>query len=205
MPSGAGSSVISQTGTVEGWRWGEFGSAAGAGAGGIGGQGCAGLVGGTPGDNGWRLRQRGCNRRDAAGAGGERAHGGQLAVVGQHPDRWPTRRERTVAAYSQGGAGAAGKSAAGLAATELCLPALTAQPASHYSPTLGVYSTQSGPNAWAMLGTLALGQEVAPPAVAGLRGQALGRRRLGVGAGLGSRHQRDLTGRAGAAGRRANP
>jgi squalene cyclase len=48
-----------------------------------------------------------------------------------------------------------------------------AQPQQFYSVTAGVYSEQSGPNAWAMLGTLALGEELPAAAGEGLRSQVL--------------------------------
>ncbi len=170
---GAGSSVISQNGTVEGWRWGEFGSA----------QAPAPAALAANAALGWLAARQMITDGGYGGTGATVETLLALGANGLTADNWRSSANTpsladaaraTVAAYSQGGAGAAGKSAASLAATELCLPALTAQPGGHYSPTLGVYSTQSGPNAWAMLGTLALGQEIAQPAVTGLRSQALG-------------------------------
>jgi hypothetical protein len=79
----------------------------------------------------------------------------------------------SLAAYAQGGAGAAGKSSVALAAGGACVPPLMAGPSLFYSASLGVYSVQSGPNAWAMLGTPALGEALPVEAAEGLRGQVL--------------------------------
>jgi hypothetical protein len=171
-PVGAGSSVISQTGAVEGWRWGEFGAAQAPAS--------APLAAGAALD--WLAARQVLTDGGFGGAG---ATVETLVAVGANGlDAGTWRREATapsladaaraaIAAYTQGGAAAAGKGVVGLAGAGVCLPPVTALPSSYYSPTLGAYSLQSGPNAWAMLGALALGQPVPPEAVAGLRSQSL--------------------------------
>ncbi len=72
-------------------------------------------------------------------------------------------------AYANAGPGQAGKLAVGLAATDTCWPVGAMEPSDYYSPTLGTYSTDSGPLAWAMLGTRALSQAVPAAAVDNLK------------------------------------
>lgn len=171
-PVGAGSSVISQTGVVEGWRWGEFGTpqapapAALAAAAALDWLAARQVIT----DGGYGSAGATVETMLAIGANGLAA-GTWQAAPGT-----PTLADAalgTVAAYTRGGAGASGKGIAGLVAAEMDLPPLTAQPSQAFSATLGVYSVQSGPNALALLGTLAQRQEPPPGAVAGLAAQVL--------------------------------
>lgn len=171
-PVGASSSVISQTGAVEGWRWGPFGAAQSPAT--------EALAAAKALD--WLAARQGITDGSYGGAG---ATVETLLAVGANDlsaEQW--RRAAgapslaaaawaTLPAYTRGGAAAAGKSAASLTGAALCLPATMAQPSQFYSPTLEVYSVQSGANAWALLGALAVGEEVTPQAVTGLRKQAL--------------------------------
>lgn len=167
---GLDSSVISRTGAVEGWRWGAFGDAQAPAP--------APLAAHSALD--WLAAQ---------GAGGS-AFGGPagtvetlLAIGANHlePAAWPAPGAPQslagaalgLAPYSHTSAAAAGKSTAALAAAGLCLPPTAAAPSVFYSPTLGLYSEQSGANAWALLGTLAAGEMVPPAAISGLADQAL--------------------------------
>lgn len=168
---GAGSSVISQTGAVEGWRWGEFGST---------------TEPFTPTQQAldaltWLHAQQtltgsfgslaasvesqiafGANREDAADV--RRAPGG-------------TSLESFVALgggqYSRAAAGAAGKIAAAGTASAACLPAGAVLPSFHYSNTLGAYSDSAGANAWALLGALAVSDTVPAAAMPSLLAQQL--------------------------------
>jgi hypothetical protein len=76
------------------------------------------------------------------------------------------------AAFARSGAAAAGKLAVALAATESCLPAGAVTPGYFFSPTLGTYSSQSGVNAWAILGSIAISATVPATAVDGLAAAA---------------------------------
>ena len=171
-PVGAGSSVISQTGAVEGWRWGEFGAQ----------QAPAPAALGAEDALGWLAARQVISDGSYGSAGGTIETLLAIGANGLNAGTWraapgaPTLAAaalRTVAPYTRGSAGAAGKGIAGLVAADMGLPPLTAQPASFFSTTLGVYSVQSGPNAWALLGTLAQGQTPPVGAMAGLAGQAL--------------------------------
>ena len=170
--TGAGSSVISTTGAVEGWRWGEFGSQQAPAPPALGAKAALGWLAARQviTDGGYGSAGATIETMLAIGANGLTA-GAWHAAPGA-----PTLAAaalRMVAPYTQGSAGAAGKGTAGLVAAGMGLPPLTAQPSSFFSATLGVYSVQSGPNAWALLGTLAQGQTPPPGAAAGLGGQAL--------------------------------
>lgn len=171
-PVGADSSVISQTGAVEGWRWGAFGDA----------QAPAQPALAAADALDWLAAQQVITDGSYGGAG---ATVETLLAVGanglpaeqwRHTSSTPSLAAAAwaaIPAYARNGAGAAGKSAVALAGAELCVPAVMTRPSDYYSPTLGVYNVQSGSNAWALLGALALGEEVTPQAVGGLRGQQL--------------------------------
>jgi hypothetical protein len=169
---GAGSSVISQTGAVEGWRWGEFGEA----------QAPAQAALAAADALTWLAAQQVITDGGYGSAGATVETLLTVGANGEAADDWrraaasPTLAGAALAAipaYARGGPAAAGKSAVGLAATGLCLPAIMARPSGFFSPTLGVYSAQSGPNAWAMLGAVALQEPLPAPAAAGLRSQML--------------------------------
>lgn len=69
------------------------------------------------------------------------------------------------APYSNKTVAESGKLAAGFAAADLCIPALTKTPADYYSPTLGTYSNHSGFNAWGMLGTQSMSETLPSTAI----------------------------------------
>ena len=64
------------------------------------------------------------------------------------------------ARYSARGAAEAGKLAVGLAASDICWPALAMRPTQYFSPTSGAYDPETGFHTWGMLGSLALDQPV---------------------------------------------
>jgi hypothetical protein len=161
---GAGSSIISQTGAIEGWRWGAFGDSSQPATAAV--QALGGLA--------W-LEARQTITGDF---GGMSASVETMLAIGANAlpaSTW----QRTVppgfslenyaaangATFSRAGAGAAGKLATALAASESCLPAGAVTPSYFYSPTLGAYSSQSGANAWAILGALSLSETVPAAAV----------------------------------------
>jgi hypothetical protein len=169
---GPGSSMITQSGSIEGWHWGAFGDAS---------------VHVSP--------------TLAAGAALDWLHGRQvitdggygsagasveilLAVGANHIAAQEWRQTSTSpslasyvtlngAGYTQSAAGAAGKTAVALAATESCLPVGALTPQAYYSTTLDAYTEQSGPNSWAILGVVAISESVPVTAVDVLRGSAL--------------------------------
>ena len=165
-PVSAASSVISQTGAIEGWRWGEFGdpqtpapqSLAAAQAltwlgarqsitnGGYGGVGAA------------------VETMLALGANGLTAAEWRRSVAAPSVQAYVAVQG---AAFSRNSAGGAGKLALAVAAADTCLPGGAVTPRSHYSPTLGAYSKQSGPNSLAILGAVAISESV-PTAASGV-------------------------------------
>ncbi len=168
---GAGSSLITQTGAVEGWRWGEFGDAQVAVT-----QTVAALSGldwlaarqvitdggyGSARDSVETLLAIGANHLDGSAwraSTSAPSLAGYLAAYG--------------AAYSRTGVGAAGKLAVALSGAETCLPALTVTPQAVFSPTLGAYSGDTGQNSFAILGALALSETVPAAALNSLRSAA---------------------------------
>jgi len=140
-PVGAGNSVISQTGAVEGWRWGQFGDTLRPATATLQSQAALGWLASQRADVSG-LSSTGVTVEDALALGAnqqrDQAINDYLAVNG--------------AAYARTSAAAAGKLAVALAAAAACQPAGALTPASYFSSTLGAYSTQSGANAWAILG-----------------------------------------------------
>lgn len=67
--------------------------------------------------------------------------------------------------YSRAGGAQAGKLAVGMAAADICWPQPAVQPSAYYSPTSGIYAEGAGPQAWAILGTLALSRTVPAEAI----------------------------------------
>ena len=78
--------------------------------------------------------------------------------------------------YSSAGADTAAKLAVGAVATDLCWPRNAVRPSAYYSETNGTYNGQygvgAGPQAWAILGTLALSETVPAQAVQVLKNLA---------------------------------
>jgi hypothetical protein len=153
-PVGAGSSVISQTGAIEGWRWGQFGDTLSPVTATL--QAQNGLI--------W-LDARQTITGDFGGVGSTVE---TLLALGANRQRNELANDfltATGAAYSRNGAAAAGKLATALVAADACLPVGALTPTAHFSPTLGAYSTQSGANAWAIIGTVALSESAPAGAV----------------------------------------
>lgn len=157
---GPDSSVISQTGAVEGWRWGQFGDT---------------LVPVTASlqakDAFAWLAARQTITGDFGGVGATVETVLALGANSQYNERANHYLEALGAAYSNSGAAAAGKLAVALAGADACLAAGAVTPAGYFSPTLGAYSTQSGDNAWALLGAVADAEPAPAAAVAYLAAQ----------------------------------
>lgn len=170
---GASASVITQTGAIEGWRWGEWGDAQVAAT-----QSTAALSGLD-----WLAALTETTRSADASASATVemmfAAGANLEDAASWPGvpGLPSLEEDLAlsgAAYSRISAGAAGKQATAVVATDACLPAAALSPSAWYSPTLGAYSNKgAGDNAWAMLGVLALGEEPPTAAITSLKALAL--------------------------------
>ena len=154
-PVGAGSSVISQTGAVEGWRWGAFGDNA--------------LVPVTPSLQSlvafdW-LAPRQTITGDFGGVGTTVEMVLAIGANRQYNTRAVDYLAAVGSAYTRSNAAAAGKLAAAMAGVGGCLPAGALTPAAFFSSTLGAYSTQSGVSAWAMIGANAISETIPASAV----------------------------------------
>jgi hypothetical protein len=168
---GASQSVISTTGAVEGWRWGEGDNPA------------------VPAPQAlaaanalaWLRSQQ-----DATTAGYGDGLGGAVEVMlamGANDEKiaaWqPVTGTRTLAdfvrlratRYSRQGVAEAGKLAVAAVAAGGCRTVRSLQPSAYFSDTLAAYAPDSGFNAWGILGTLALSQTVPPSAVDALAAQ----------------------------------
>jgi hypothetical protein len=163
--------VISATGSIEGWRWGEFE-----------GQGLpASQALAVQAALGWLQR----GQTEDGGYGGIGASVETLLAVaanGLDAATWRTGENTPSlldnvldngATYSSQGVAEAGKLAVALAGAEACWPADAVRPQAYYSETVGAFSPDAGFLAWGILGTLALGEETPADSVAYLTGQAL--------------------------------
>ncbi len=170
---GASQSVISATGAVEGWRWGE-GEAPAAGA----PQALAAARGLD-----WLAGQQ-----DPATGGYGDGLGGALEVMlalganrEQVADWRPAQGDRSLADFvrlratrhSRQAVAEAGKLAVASVAAGGCRTVRSLQPSAYFSDTLGAYAPDSGFNAWGILGTLALSQTVPAGAVEQLASQQM--------------------------------
>jgi hypothetical protein len=163
---GASQSVIETSGAVEGWRWGEFGSpqiaveqalAAQSGLAWLATQ-QDGATGGY-GDMGSAVEVM-----FALAANGQRA--ADLVVDGQARSLADFTRFRS-AKFSRSSAASAGKLAVALSGAAACTSFLAKSPAD-YLDDAGLYSSDSGVAAWAILGALAQAEPAPADAIAAL-------------------------------------
>jgi hypothetical protein len=168
---GASQSIISATGAVEGWRWGEGENPSLSPS--------RAMAAATALE--WLRRQQ-----DATTGGYGDGLGGAVEVMlalganGEQLTAWrPAAGSRTLAdlvrqratRYSRQGVAEAGKLAVAAAASGGCRTARSLQPSGYFSDTLGAFAADSGFNAWGILGTLALSRTVPASAVDALASQ----------------------------------
>ena len=164
---GADASVITQTGAVEGWLWGEFGMA---------------MTPITPTLAAARALAALSLAQQTSGIGSATNAVDTMLAIGANQQRaqaWTTPDGSPLSALLAGvtrytrapgiSPAAAGKIALATVATDACWPLATRMPMDYYDPALQAYSEFAGINAWAMLGTLALGDAVPADAVATLK------------------------------------
>ena len=162
---GASQSVISATGSIEGWRWGEGENPT------VAPQGALAAARALD----WlHARQESGTGGYGDGLGGAVEVMLALGANGEQMADWqPADGSRSLADFvrlratrhSRQGVAEAGKLAvAGRTVRSL-------QPSAYYSETIGAYAPDSGFNAWGILGTLALSQTVPPSAVIALTDQ----------------------------------
>ena len=167
---GAGSSVISQTGAVEGWRWG-------------GGSGpWASAEQAQAAQRGLAVIQAGQSITDGSYGGSMSSSLEAMLAVGANnlaADEWraapgaPSLMDFVTFAargYTWKDVSAAGKAGVALTGADGCLPPGMPYPSEFYSPTLGAMSDQPGFLSWAILGSVALSEPVAAGNVDYLRG-----------------------------------
>lgn len=167
---GASDSTLS-AGAVEGWRWGEWGSAMWPAQPVTAAlqaldwlQGQQSLAdGGYGGDGG------SAEALMAIGANGYSAGEWRRQAGNPSLSRYWLARARS---YSSQGAAQAGKLAAGAVAGEMCWPRSAAQPRDYYDEATGIYAEGAGPQAWAMLGEASLDRTIPAEAIAYLKSLA---------------------------------
>ena len=153
---GASQSVISTTGAIEGWRWGEGDNPTLAAPQAIAAANALAWLHG---------------QQDATTGGYGDGLGGAVEVMlalganGEQIGEWrPVTGTRTLkdfvrlrgTRYSRQGVAEAGKLAVAAVASGGCRTVRSLQPSAYFSETLGAYAPDSGFNAWGILGTLAL-------------------------------------------------
>jgi hypothetical protein len=165
-PVGPAQSVISTTGAVEGWQWGTGAPLSSSPAPAQAAQKA--LT--------WLHSQQVITDGSYASSIASSVES-LLAVAANHEDASAWRASPDApsllayvlaqgAEFSQGDVSSAGKlavalSGASLGSADACWPTGAVKPSAYYSPTLGALSSDTGPLAWGILGTLAL-DEPAP-------------------------------------------
>ena len=168
---GVGGTVISTTGAIEGYRWGEFGAAM------------------TPVTQTLAAQ----HALDFVAAAQDPATGGYgglgssveaLITIGANLEQSMDWRQSMDAPsllsflmlygaqYTDVGAiapAAVGKMATGAAGADACWPVGAPVPADFYDETINAYSGHVGINLWAMLGAAAFGDTIPAPAIAGVK------------------------------------
>lgn len=158
-PVGAGSSIISQSGAIEGWRWGVFGdtlqpvTTTTQALGGLAWLQARQTITGDYGSMSTSVETMLAIGANGLAASTWRRGGPAGASLEEYA-------AANSATYARSGAAAAGKLATALAATDSCLPAGAVTPAHFLNPATGTYSSQSGANAWAILGARAISETV---------------------------------------------
>ena len=166
--TGASTSVISETGAIEGWRWGVYTGTATS---------PVGIVDAVPAALAWLHAQQSPYNGGYSGMGGAAetlfaigansiAARDWQAPNGVSLERY-ARAQQTK--YSRNDVAGAGKVAVGLAAGDACWNGRSRLPMAWYDDEMGAYATDSGPNAWGILGTVALSETVPVTAVTTLR------------------------------------
>ncbi len=168
---GAGGSTLTETGAIEGFRWGEFGAP---------------MTPATQTVAAQRAIQAVSATQVMTDGGFGSLRGSVEALIALGANRQASNEQRTDptassllgylmlngATYTTPGfvtPAAVGKLAAGAASTDTCWPLGAATSSSVYSPTFGAYSVHAGINAWGVIGALSFDGSAPPSAVEALR------------------------------------
>lgn len=163
-------------GAVDGWRWGEWNGDP--------------IVPFPQLDDAWKALQWLKSQQNSDGGYGSPSSSASssveslLAMAANHEKAAEWKKDSAsssmlaylmanAAGYTKNGAGAAGKFAVGASASEICMPYQAKVPADFYDSSNGEFDAGAGPQAWAILGTLALSDTVPVAAVNYLKGLAL--------------------------------
>lgn len=166
--TGASTSILTQTGAIEGWRWGVYtGTAASP----------LGIVDAVPAALEWLHAQQSPINGGYSSMGGAAETLFAIGANGIAARDWQTPAGRSLETYvrtqqtrfARHDVAGAGKLAVGLAAADACWNGRSRLPKAWYDETAGGYAADSGFNAWGILGTLALSETVPVTAVETLR------------------------------------
>ncbi len=171
-PVGASEAMITATGAIEGWRWGVYTGTATV---------PVGLVDAIPAALDWLHAQQSPRDGGYSGMGGAAETLFAIGANGIAARDWQATSGRDLEAYvrtqqtkyARHDVAGAGKVAVGLAAADACWNGRSRLPMAWYDAALGAYSADSGFNAWAILGTVALSETVPVTAVETLRAAIL--------------------------------
>jgi hypothetical protein len=166
--TGASTSIISETSAIEGWRWGVYTGTATS---------PLSIVESVPAALEWLHTQQSPYNGGYSGMGGAAE---TLFAIGANAIAardWQTAKGVSLESYARAqqtkyarnDVAGAGKVAVALAAADACWNGRSRLPMAWYDEDLGAYSADSGPNAWGILGTLALSESVPVTALATLR------------------------------------
>ncbi|RCK73189.1 MAG: hypothetical protein ANABAC_0076 [Anaerolineae bacterium] len=173
--SGASSTTLTD-GAVDGWRWGEWGGQS--------------ILPYPQLERAWKALQWLKNQQNSDGGYGSPSSAASssveslLAIGANHHKASEWRQNISTASilgymmangsnFTKNSASGAGKFAVGASSTQLCFPFQARSPADYYDPATGKYHPDAGPQAWAILGTLALSQTVPADAVTYLKNLSL--------------------------------
>ncbi len=168
---GADTSVISQTGSVEGWIWGEYGDVMSPATNAQAASDALIWIRSTQVITDGGFGTIGVSVEAAMAIGANRENASDWRVTNPSSMNFSTLAGYLLAngpRYALTDPAASGKVATAAASTNTCMPAGLATPATYYDPSIGAYSEHNGFNAWAMIGALAAGEDVPSEAVQSL-------------------------------------
>ena len=161
---GAGSSVISQTSAIEGWRWGEFGDTLLAPTSAQSAQDALTWLRAQQviTDGGFGSMGASVEAAFAIGANREKASDWRAA---EDAPSLATYVMGNAAGFADNNSAAAGKVSVANAATDICAGFSALRPSDYYSPTTGTYNENMGFHIWGVLGAMADGDVIADASI----------------------------------------
>lgn len=162
-PVGASSSVITQTGAAEGWRWGSFeGAQSVTPAEAAGAQAALNWLASQQEDGGYGSMGSAVETMLAIGANGLDAANWQAAGATRSLEQFSRFNQ---ARFARNDVAAPGKLAVALAGADACVSRATRLPPATFDAESAAFADTNGGHAWGILGTLAMSQTLPAGAV----------------------------------------